>query len=345
MSKYINDPREMAIQPELGVVYEEDNRKETMYHNGSMVVDLCDMDVTEYMKPMTVITEGDGGTNNYNELENLPSINNVKLLGNVTNDTLGLYTKQQTDELISEAIDGLSKEHFHVVTVLPPTEEAKDYNVYILVEYDEDGITIISREDYIFFDGEFHKEDPTIDIEAYATKEWVEAADEELSSKIGELSGLTTVAKTDIVSAINEVDEELSSKIGELSDLATEAKTDIVSAINEAYDKCMEPFRVKQWKVSWTNGISIPACTNNTITNTQIPKMTYSISGEEGENYQIVGMIAYEVFDNAGNRINCWPVCQFTGNGQKELSVRWCCMGTDSRVAMSVSAWVLLKHR
>ena len=288
----------MAIQPELGVVYEEDNRKETMYHNGSMVVDLCDMDVTEYMKPMTVITEGDGGTNNYNELENLPSINNVKLLGNVTNDTLGLYTKQQTDELISEAIDGLSKEHFHVVTVLPPTEEAKDYNVYILVEYDEDGITIISREDYIFFDGEFHKED-----------------------------------------------EELSSKIGELSDLATEAKTDIVSAINEAYDKCMEPFRVKQWKVSWTNGISIPACTNNTITNTQIPKMTYSISGEEGENYQIVGMIAYEVFDNAGNRINCWPVCQFTGNGQKELSVRWCCMGTDSRVAMSVSAWVLLKHR
>lgn len=63
MSKYITDPREMAITPESGVTYEEDNRVEKMYHWGAKVLDLCDLPVEEYMKPMTVITNGGGGDN------------------------------------------------------------------------------------------------------------------------------------------------------------------------------------------------------------------------------------------------------------------------------------------
>lgn len=62
MSKYLNDPREMAIKPENGVTYEEDNRVETMYHWGAKVLDLCDLPVEEYMKPMTVNTNGGGGS-------------------------------------------------------------------------------------------------------------------------------------------------------------------------------------------------------------------------------------------------------------------------------------------
>jgi hypothetical protein len=65
MSKYINDPREMAIVPESGVTYEEDNRVEKMYHWGAKVLDLCGMEISEYMKPMTVIIGDDptsGGT-------------------------------------------------------------------------------------------------------------------------------------------------------------------------------------------------------------------------------------------------------------------------------------------
>ena len=58
---YINDPREMAIRPESGVTLEQDNRIEEMYHWGAMVIDLCDMPVEEYMKPMTVIGLGGGG--------------------------------------------------------------------------------------------------------------------------------------------------------------------------------------------------------------------------------------------------------------------------------------------
>lgn len=58
---YINDPREMAIKPKDGVILEQDNRSETMYHWGAMVTDLCDLPVSEYMKPMTVIVLGSGG--------------------------------------------------------------------------------------------------------------------------------------------------------------------------------------------------------------------------------------------------------------------------------------------
>jgi len=132
-------------------------------------------------------------------------------------------------------------------------------------------------------------------------------------------------------------------KTGDLSALTTDDKSNLVSAINEVYEKSSEPFRVKNWAAGNLN-VSIPYCTED-IANTAIAKMTYSIDAVEGAAYQIVGMIAYEVFDNNGQRINCWPVCQFTGNGQKELSVRWACMGSSRKTATKINAWVLLKHR
>ena len=58
---YLNDPREMAIRPESGVTLEEDNRYEEMWHWGAAVLDLCNLPVEEYMKPMTVIGVGGGG--------------------------------------------------------------------------------------------------------------------------------------------------------------------------------------------------------------------------------------------------------------------------------------------
>lgn len=137
-------------------------------------------------------------------------------------------------------------------------------------------------------------------------------------------------------------------KLGDLSTLTTTDKTSAVSAINEidfAVKGLGEPFRVKQWVANNLN-VSILPCTDDSA-NTSLAKMVFTIDGQEGINYQIVGMIAYEVFDAAsgGNRINCWPVCQFTGNGQKELSVRWTCMGTTQKTAKRINAWVLLKHR
>jgi len=135
--------------------------------------------------------------------------------------------------------------------------------------------------------------------------------------------------------------------VGDLTALTTTDKTSAVGAINEldaAVKGLGEPFRVKNW--ASTFDISIPFCTED-LANSSIPKIVFSIDAEEGADYQIVGMIAYEVFDAAsgGNRVNCWPVCQFTGNGQKELSVRWMCAGTTRKAAKRINAWVLLKHR
>lgn len=137
-------------------------------------------------------------------------------------------------------------------------------------------------------------------------------------------------------------------KLGDLLTLTTTDKTSAVAAINEidfAVKGLGEPFRVKQWAANNLN-VSILPCTDDSA-NTSLAKMVFTIDGQEGIDYQIVGMIAYEVFDAAsgGNRINCWPVCQFTGNGQKELSVRWTCMGTTQKTAKRINAWVLLKHR
>ncbi len=143
-----------------------------------------------------------------------------------------------------------------------------------------------------------------------------------------------------------DIDTPNANELGDLSLLTTDDKTSLVNALNEVYEKSGEPFRVKQWSSSWPDGITIPVCTKD-ISNTQIPKMVFNIGADEGASYQIVGMIAYEVFDSVsgGNRLNVWPVCQFTGNGQKELSVRFTCMGTQDKVAKRILAWVLLKHR
>lgn len=59
---------------------------------------------------------------------------------------------------------------------------------------------------------------------------------EENTSKIGDLADLETTAKTDLVSAINEVNGG-SSAVGNLADLTTTVKTNVVSAINEVNGK------------------------------------------------------------------------------------------------------------
>lgn len=135
---------------------------------------------------------------------------------------------------------------------------------------------------------------------------------------------------------------------GNLSNLTTTEKTNLVGAVNElksSVDALGEPFRVKQWGASNLN-VTIVPCTSDAA-NTDLAKMVFTITGQEATDYQIVGMVAYEIFDAAsgGNRINCWPVCQFTGQGQTELSVRFMCGGTTNKVAKRINAWVLLRHR
>lgn len=134
----------------------------------------------------------------------------------------------------------------------------------------------------------------------------------------------------------------IATRIGDLSALTTTAKTDLVAALNEVKAGTDAPFAVKKWAAN--ANVEIPYCTED-VANASIPKMTFKIEGQEAIDYQVVGMIAYEVFDASGARVNCWPVCQFTGQNTTELSVRWMCSGTTRKTATRIVSWVLLMRR
>lgn len=97
---YLDDPRELQIRPESGVTLEQDNRFEEMYHWGAMVLDLCNLPVEEYMKPMTVnIGEGGdgGGSTPSNPKHTLKYIINGEVVKTVSLEEgagIQLYTPQ-----------------------------------------------------------------------------------------------------------------------------------------------------------------------------------------------------------------------------------------------------------
>lgn len=116
-----------------------------------------------------------------------------------------------------------------------------------------------------------------------------------------------------------------------------------VAGLQSQIDALGEPFRVKNFDGGGYDVI-LP-CVTEDVANTDIPPIDMSIDDEEGAEYMIVGMFAYEMFDAANKRINCWPVCQFTQNTQKMLRVRMMCAGTSRKTVNRINCRVLLKHR
>lgn len=99
---YMNDPREMAIRPESGVTLEQDNRVETMYQWGAMILDLCDLPVSEYMKPMTVNCNCGSGSDSGNTP--MPStVENIKIYLSVLKNGV----VQSTDYVLSASEDNV----------------------------------------------------------------------------------------------------------------------------------------------------------------------------------------------------------------------------------------------
>lgn len=109
-------------------------------------------------------------------------------------------------------------------------------------------------------------------------------------------------------------------------------------------DALGEPFRLMDFNQSLN--ITIPSCQND-ISNTSIPNIDITITGETAEDFAIASLAKYEVYDAAsgGNRINCWPVCQFSMNTQKTLRVRMMCAGPNAKAAKRIQGAIILKHR
>ena len=134
----------------------------------------------------------------------------------------------------------------------------------------------------------------------------------------------------------------ITARMGDLSALTTTAKTDLVSALNEVKAAADAPFLVKKFDPTFE--ITVPSVAADTPHN-DLPKIVLKTTGQEAADYQIAGMIAYEVFGSDGGRINYIPVCQFTGQNQTELSIRGVVAGTRQTVATKMVCWLLLKRR
>ena len=134
------------------------------------------------------------------------------------------------------------------------------------------------------------------------------------------------------------------------------AITDDLDAVNKKYvdaadaalqfqiDGLGEPFRLKDFSQTFATDINIPSCQQD-IANTSIPNVDVKITGTEAENFAIAGLVKYEVTDANGARLNVWPVCQFSMDGQKTLRLRMMAAGPNSKAAKRISGAILLKHR
>ena len=93
-----------------------------------------------------------------------------------------------------------------------------------------------------------------------------------------------------------------------------------------------------------TIDVTIPSCQKD-IANTSIPNVDVSITEAMGADWAIASLAKYEVKDSSGNRLNVWPVCMFSMNGQKTLRLRMMAAGPNDKAAASISGAILLKHR
>ena len=124
--------------------------------------------------------------------------------------------------------------------------------------------------------------------------------------------------------------------------------TDLATLLSDV-EAGKEAFMLKDF--TQTISAEIPYCTED-IANTSIAKITIDLdvidpTGELGNAYAAASLAKFEVYDAAtnGNRINCWPVCMFSEGGQKKLSLRFMCAGTQRQTAKRITGAILLKHR
>lgn len=117
--------------------------------------------------------------------------------------------------------------------------------------------------------------------------------------------------------------------------------TTVVLATKEYVDS-KDPFMLLDF--NQTINVAIPFCSEE-IANTSIPNVDINITDEMGANWAIASLAKYEVTDASGKRINCFPVCMFSMNGQKTLRLRMMCCGTSRKTATKIAGAILLKHR
>ena len=186
-------------------------------------------------------------TSSYNDLYALPSINGVTLQGEVTSDELGIYSKQQVDELIA------ASKSIKVVPALPSTPlpntqyyvgptAGGGYHIYI---YDRD----LNRIDLGITND--------MDLSAYQYKQpFVLRPDGSKQWDIGHNDNAEdglTLTNHSVAGAINELDTKMQQKQDATSTQLQTANKTILGAVNELKEQVdglgsgLRVFR-PQWK-------------------------------------------------------------------------------------------------
>ena len=121
------------------------------------------------------------------------------------------------------------------------------------------------------------------------------------------------------------------------------------SDLQTQIDALGEPFRLQDF--TQQINVQIPMVTeeiaNVSIANVDIDLDIIDPTGALNQDFAIASLAKYEVYDatSGGNRINCFPVCSFSMNGQRVLRVRMMCAGTSRKTAKRIQGALLLKHR
>ena len=169
------------------------------------------------------------------------------------------YTKAQTDQKIAEGIATVDSEHFHPVTVLPDAADAKENHEYILIEYEQDGVTIKSKKFYLFYDGAYHEDRAAgVSLDGYATEQYVDAG---LADKAAQSSVVALENTAEDLRIANEATQtELTDfKVDYLIDMASKQTMAVINWQYEfLYAELLEMLKSGGAVVEWGNQTYMP---------------------------------------------------------------------------------------
>lgn len=255
----------------------------------------------------------------------IKTINNQSILtnGNITvpqsvseliNDSK-FQTLSDVENLILDELSRFDKLDYKIVTTLPAIGDA---GVRYLIKHATDD----RYEEYIYVEGQWYDIGSTdeVDLSQYYTKTETDLL---IENKQDALVPDTSYPSYYIDADIN----------GTVIKLAT-----------KDYVDSKDPFMLLDFNQTLSSAINIPSCQQD-IANTSVPNVDIVISDDLGETWAIASLAKYEVFNSSSARLNVWPVCMFSMNGQKTLRLRMMAAGPNSKTATRIAGAMLLKHR
>lgn len=276
-------------------------------------------------------------------------------------DLYPLTTRSEVNSLITSAIGNINSFEVSVVASLPAFDI--DTHTIYFVSNSSSGDSIY--DEYMYINNNWEKIGSTaVDLSNYLQKtdisDWAKASTKPsyTASEVGALPDTTTIpTKTSDLTndsgyitsvPVTSVNNQTGDITLSASDVGALPDTTVipVQSVNGMTGNVVVPDPFMLLDFNQIIDVLIPSCLDD-IPNTSITNVDVSITNEIGADWAIASLAKYEVFDAeaGGNRINVFPVCMFSMNGQKILRLRMMAAGPNKKHAKRISGALLLKHR